>query len=234
MKNPFLFNLFIFLILISFKLNAQACEKDKTTVFITLEEKKELVPDILSLNLKINVITPKEAEAINIMGGLDKALRNLNLEYKGGKYSVYENCWWEEGKKRCAGYKGSIGYLFLLKDYFEQNKVFEVLDEFKNKYGEKIKFEVHEPEWIVSEKKQQEIEKELKLKIIDRAKEFSETVSKTLDKNCDIESIDYNIEPVYRPYSLAKTIREATIEAPEPKKEEKSVSIRAGIRLICK
>jgi len=50
------------------------------------------------------------------MGEVDKELRRLKIDYKGGQYSVFQNCWWEEDKRRCSGYKGEIGYVFLLKD----------------------------------------------------------------------------------------------------------------------
>jgi uncharacterized protein YggE len=228
----------IFLILAFFfyadYLLAQSCEKEGTSVSITLEKEKELVPDTLFLRLRIDVFSQKEVEAINIMGEIDRELRGLNLEYKGGKYSVYENCWWEKDKRRCSGYKGSIDYTFLLNAYSEQKRIFEILDKFKERYGERVKFEVYEPEWGISEKKRKALEEELRLAIIESAKDFSEMVSKALGKNCDIESIDYTTTPVYRPYYLTKAMERAPIEVPEPKREEKSVSVKAGIRLRCK
>ena len=150
----------------------KACESNETTVSITLEEKRELTPDTLLLNFRVNVTASREAEALNLTGSLDKALRKLNLEYKGGKYSVCENCWWEKGERKCIGYKGSIAYSFLLKNYSEQNEVFEVIDRFKKEHGEKVKLEVNEPEWIVSEKRRKEAERELTVLIFERAKDL--------------------------------------------------------------
>jgi hypothetical protein len=67
-------------------------------------------------------------------------LRNLNLAYKGGKYSVYKNAV-EKGKQRCTGYKGSIEYLFELKNAASQNQIFEASRKFKEEYGEKMSLE---------------------------------------------------------------------------------------------
>ncbi|HEA84052.1 MAG TPA: DUF541 domain-containing protein [Thermodesulfobacterium geofontis] len=227
--------LVLLLIILPQKLNAQSCEENGTRVSIILEEEKEIVPDTLSINLRISVLTQKEVEAINIMGEIDKTLKGLNLEYKGGRYSVYENCWWEKGERKCSGYKGRVEYVFLLKEVSQQNKIFEILNGFKEKYGEKLKFSIYRTDWIVSEKEAKKAEDKLRLLIIERAKEFSETVSKALDKNCDIELIDYQARTphplyIYPPRAMEK----ATVEAPEPKREEKTITVRAEVKLKCK
>lgn len=213
-----------------------------TKLSITLEETREPIPDILALDLKVDVTTAKEAEAINILGAIDNVLRNLNLDYKGGKYSVYKNCWWEKGKQRCTGYKGSIGYLFELKNAASQNQIFEALERFKERYEKKMSleemnFSVSQPEWRISEKEYHKVEDELKFKIIDTAKDFSDRVSKKLGKTCYISDIDYDVKrplPI-GPYYGAKAanLMERSIDAPEPKKEEKTVSVRAGVKLRC-
>ena len=202
-----------------------------------MRKKKELTPDVLLLNFRVNVTAFRETEAVNLMGNLDESLRKLNLEYKGGKYSVHENCWWDKGDRKCAGYKGSIAYSFLLKNYSEQNKVFEVIDKFKKEHGEKVKLEVNEPEWIVSEKRRKEVERELTVLIFERAKEFSKTASKALSKTCNIETINYEKEPLrYHPeqFSTFISAEASVVKAPQPEKEEKSVSVRANVKLRCK
>ena len=204
---------------------------------ITLEEKRELTPDTLLLNFRVNVTASREAEALNLMGNLDESLRKLNLEYKGGKYSVRENCWWDKGDRKCAGYKGSIAYSFLLKNYSEQNEIFEVINRFKKEHGEKVKLEVNEPEWIVSEKRRKEAERELTVLIFERAKEFSKTASKALGKTCDVETINYEKGPLrYHPeqFSTFISAEASVVKAPQPEKEEKSVSVRANVKLKCK
>lgn len=217
---------------------AQSCEKEGTTVSIILEREKELIPDILLLNFKASIFTQKEVEAINGLGDIDKALRQLNLEYKGGRYTIYQNCWWEGDKRKCSGYIGSISYTFLLNNYSDQNRIFDVMDKFKEKYGEKVKFEIQEPEWSISKKRRKVTEEELRLLIVESAKDFSKMISKSLEKSCEIVNIDFTTIsiPVYRPFYLktTETIEKRAIDAPEPKRDEQSVGIKASVKLRCK
>lgn len=212
-------------------------ETDRTVITITLEERKELMPDILSLNLSCSAKADREAEVLNMLGHVDRTLRALKFDYSGGSFSVYKNCWWEKDSRKCVGYKGDVNYLFRLKDAKEQNKIIETVDEIKEKYGEKLSYSVSSPQWSISEKKFRESEEELKLRIIDSVKEFLKTVSGRLGRSCSISEINYDIRRPFfeQPYMLkAATMRDAqAIEAPEPKKEERTVSVRAQVRFFC-
>ncbi|MGB9823154.1 MULTISPECIES: SIMPL domain-containing protein [Thermodesulfovibrio] len=213
--------------------------QDDTTVFIILEEVKELIPDILSLSVGVNVNTSKEVDAVNILGAVDKSLKNLGFEYRGGKYYVTKNCWWEENKQKCSGYKGSIHYLFELKEPSQQNKIFQELANFKEKYGEKMDFIVSTPEWTVSKKNLRNAEDALKIEIIGNAQNFAKKVSEKMGKTCSLTSIDYDIR---RPswwwkeeeVSYMMKTTKSMVEAPEPKKEEKTVSVKASVKMICR
>lgn len=212
-------------------------ETDRTVITITLEERKELMPDTLSLNLLVSAKADKEAEVLNMLGGVDKSLRALKFDYSGGSYLVSKNCWWEKDRHKCVGYKGELNYLFRLKEAKEQNKILETVDEIKEKYGEKLSYSVSSPQWSISEKKIREAEEELKIKLIDSAKEFLKTVSNRLGRSCNISEINYDIRRPYFEQSImlkAAPMREAlSIEAPETKKEERTVSVRAQVRLFC-
>jgi len=219
-------------------LYAEEKDYDITRISITLEERKELMPDILSMTVGVNANAAKEAEVINILGAVDKAIRVLNLNYKGGSYSVYKNCWWEKDKRKCSGYKGEIGYSFELKDSKEQNKILEVIDEFKEKYGEKLNYTVSHPQWLISEKKAKETENELKLEMIDTAINFAKKAGEKLGRKCSLSNINYDVRrPIWEPpvfYKAAPMMEKAMIEAPEPKKEDKVVNIKASVNFVCK
>lgn len=212
-------------------------ETERTVITITLEERKELVPDTLSFNLSVSVKADREAEVLNILGVVDKSLRGLKFDYSGGSYSVYKYCWWEKDRRKCVGYKGDVNYQFRLKEAKEQNKILETVDEIKEKYGEKLSFSVSSPQWSISEKKFREAEEELKLRIIDSAKDFLKTVSSRLGRICTLSEINYDIRRPFfeQPYMLkVAPMREAqAIEAPEPKREERALSVRAQIKSIC-
>ncbi len=204
---------------------------EKTEISVILEEKKEILPDTFALGLEIIAIMDTEVKAINIIGSVDKTLRDLGFDYKGGKYWVYQNCWWEKNKRKCSGYKAIVEYLFLLKNPSFQNKILKILEKFKQKYRGSFKFKIYRTDWIVSEKKMDRLKDELRLKIIKKAKDFLIKVSSALGKSCDIKSIDYNVGLHYPSYLPTKS---KGLEAPEPKKEEKTVNIKAKVILICK
>ncbi len=226
----------LFLIFIVSQLYAKSSKnKEKTEVSIILEEKKELLPDTFALGLNITTLMDTEVQAINVIGKVDKILRKLNLNYKGGKYWVYQNCWWKKNKKKCSGYKATVEYVFLLKEPSFQNKIFKILERFKEKYRKNFNFKVYKTEWIVSERKITHVKDKLRLIIIEKAKNFSAKVSSALGKNCDIKSIDYNLRILPPHYFFAtKAVENTAIEAPEPKREEKTVSIKARVKLSCK
>ncbi len=208
-----------------------------TYISLTLEEIKEIMPDILNMTLEVTIIAQKEAEAINMLGVVDKAIRALNIKYSGGSYSVYKNCWWEKDRRKCSGYKGEIGYSFELSDPKEQNKVLDTIDGFKEKYGEKMNYTVSKPQWLISSKIVKTIENELKLEMIDNAQNFAKKAGEKLRKTCSISSIDYDIRRPYfwwrPPIYKSMMIEKSMIEAPEPKKEEKSVNVKASVRIVC-
>ncbi len=228
--------LILFFIFTSTTIYAEEKEYELTRISITLEEAKELIPDTLSMSISVNVFGQKEADAINMLGSIDKAIRALNVKYSGGVYSVYKHCWWEKEKKKCSGYKGDISYVFELRESKEQNKILDTVDEFKEKYGEKMNYTVSKPQWQISGKNIKTAEMELKLNIIDSAKEFAKKVSEKLGKNCSVSSIDYDIKrPFWEPVFYRSAVMEkAMIEAPEPKKEEKTINVKASARFICK
>lgn len=216
---------------------AEEKEYEFTRIFITLEERKELTPDILNMTLSANVTTQREAEAVNMLGEVDKAIRALNIKYSGGSYSVYKNCWWEKNKTKCSGYKGDIGYSFELREAKEQNRILEAIDALKEKYGEKMDYTVSHPQWLISSKNAKSAENELKYGIIDTAKDFAKKAGEKLGKTCSISSIDYDVRrpfiwepPIYKSMTMEKVM----MEAPEPKKEEKTVNVKASVRFICR
>lgn len=219
--------------------NEQVKEYELTRVSITLEEKRDVHPDVLNMNLSVSVKTQRESEAINVLGSVDKSVRALNIDYSGGSYSVYKNCWWEKGKLKCLGYKGDLNYTFKLKEAKEQNRILETIEDIKDRYGEILSYTISNPQWIVSERKFKETENSLKLEIIDSAMELAKRAGEKIGRKCFISNIDYDIRRAYweSPVLLKSAITgidsEKTIESPEPKREEKTVNVKAQVRFIC-
>lgn len=223
-----------FLCFISFAFS-QEKEMQTTNIFFTLQYKEDITPDILKMNTFINASGSRESDVINILGEVDKAIRNLKLEYSGGNYLVQKRCWWEDGKRKCKGYTGEIEYSFMLQRASDQNKVLDILDSFKEKFGEIINYTVSQTVWIVSENKIKDIDEQLKLKLLNRAKDFTVKVSKNLGKECYIKSVNYGyINYIDLEDSRIHLKSLKSIEAPEPKADNISISTKATVELICR
>ena len=240
MKKVMIFTI-VFIIFLSIS-NAFSEPVDSTKVYITLEETKELIPDIYVISISVNVNSIQEAETIKILGNVDKSIKNLHLNYKGGKYNVYRNCWWEKGKEKCSGYKGNVYYYFELEKPEQQNKILETLTDLQEKYQDKVSLTISNPTWTVSKKNLKMAEEELKLEIIATAQSFSKKISEKIGKICRITEINYDVRrpPIWYPFRdedimLKSATRESKIslEAPTPVKEEKTISVKTSITLIC-
>ncbi|MEN3039863.1 MAG: hypothetical protein ABDI07_12095, partial [Candidatus Kryptonium sp.] len=91
----------------------------------------------------------REGDVLNMLGNVDKAIRELGVSYSGGSYDLQKNCLWEAGRQRCSGFKGTLNYIFELKDAKQQGKVTETVDSFKDKYGKNIEYEILITSFIV-------------------------------------------------------------------------------------
>jgi len=155
--------------------------KKVTRVSIVLEHKREVQPDILSLRVNMKIKTDKEIDAINILGDVDKRIRKLGFNYKGGNYRIEQNCWWTRKGQVCEGVNGYISYNFELKDYKEQNELYETLNKITESYPS-LTFEVSEPIWITSQKLTDKVQNEIKLELIEKAQDFRGALTEKLGK----------------------------------------------------
>jgi hypothetical protein len=151
---------------------------------------------------------------------------------------VSENCWWYQDKKICDGFNGNITYVFELKDFVQQNLIFNKLDNLSKKYKD-LHFNIYEPVWNISDKMKEKVEDGLKLTIIDKSQNFAKEISKKLGKTCSIESINYTVnryEPLYfGDIAILKSnfTAESSIKAPNPKKEDTTISVNASVDFNC-
>lgn len=228
------------LIFFIFDSNAQdRVSEDKVTrIYLTLEQKVDIQPDLLQMNLHITSKADKEAEVVNALGNIDKAIRALGLDYSGGKYSVEKNCFYEKNKWKCVGYIGNLHYYFKLTNPKEQNKILEAIESVKEKLGDKLEYSVDQPQWVVTEKQTRRLEKNLKLDLLSHAVEFAKEVGEKIGRKCSLFSIDFDMNRgilLSSPVFLKSAERRAvpSIEAPEPKKDDKVVNVKAKVNIIC-
>lgn len=201
-------------------------------ISLTLQEEEALTPDVLKVDISINAHGNKEADVVGMLGEIDRTIRSLGLEYSGGNYWVQKNCWWEEGKRKCKGYLGELRYSFRLQRAWDQNRLLDALDGLKEKFGEAINYAISQTIWIVSEIKIRDLEERLRLRLLDRAKDFATKVSKKLGKECHIQNVNYEyVSPIRggRDFMALKSS-----QAPEPRMEDIFISVRAVVGFVCR
>ncbi|MFN3599130.1 MAG: hypothetical protein ACK4VK_05280 [Aquificaceae bacterium] len=202
-------------------------------ISLSLEEEESLTADILRVDIFVNASGNKEIDVVNMLGEVDKAVKSLGFEYSGGNYWVQKNCWWERDKRRCEGFLGELRYSFRLQKASDQNRLLDLLDAFKEKFGKAINYTVSQTIWVVSNKKTEGLKEELRLRLLDKARDFATKAGKRLGKECHIQSVSYeHISPIRGDIGLM-TLKSAS-EAPEPKMEEISTSVRAIVGLVCR
>jgi len=121
-----------------------------------------------------------------------------------------------------SGYIGEFCFLEYVHNYLEE------------KFGNLT--------WIISEKLYKEKERELKLDILSTAVEFGKQAGERLGRRCVVSNINYEVRgfyflPVHRTVmkSAELEVEKAAplIEAPEPKRDEKTIYIKAQVSYIC-
>jgi len=74
----------------------------------------------------------------------------------------------------------------------------------------------------------------LKIEIIDNAKDFLSKIAGKLGKSCFIASIDYDVSQSFSGYGPILYKSSKSVSAPEPKKDERSVEIKARVGVVCR
>jgi hypothetical protein len=207
---------------------------DTTYVDAIINVHSNVMPDVYTIYVSIVVKDKKEKDVINTLGKIDRSIRNLNVDYVGGNYNLSKNCYYDENKQICEGFIGYSYYKFNLKEVENQVNILETFSslkkEFKNMY-----FQIEGSEWILSKHLRDRIEDSLKISIIDRINNFSEQISKKINKKCILKTITYK-QDYYFPYYKRKygSFEEAeAFTAPSPKSEEITISVEANIKLAC-
>ncbi len=208
--------------------------ENKLVIISPVEASRSIMPDMYVFSVSVSVISDSEGKALNLLGELDKKVRELGLRYKGGGYSVNKNCWWSENRQVCDGYKGHVYYLFEMKDPSKQNKVLQLLSNYKKESRGEIDISISNTTWKVSGKTIKKVEEALKFEVITNSIEFARKVGEQLKMACTINEINFQPRPtpVYPMYRTM--LKEKSIEAPAPAKGERTVTVRAELKVLCR
>jgi len=209
-------------------------DPDSLLIVTPIEAKRDILPDRYVFSTDITVVSQRESDALNILGEIDDGIRNLGVRYRGGKYSVSKKCWWEHDKRICNGYKGRVHYIFEMFEPASQDTVLELFSKYKENSRLNIDINISNTGWIVSEDKKRSVTKELRYEAIRNSLDLAEQIAGMLNRLCIVKEINFQPPPstVYPPYRAM--MKERSIKAPEPTKDEYSITIRAETKIICR
>ncbi len=210
-----------------------AVATENTTVKVEMSASRYVIPDTYTLPISVSIKLKREKDVINALGKVDRTVRELNVRYRGGNYSVYRVTRWDPSKKKYIfeGFRGSLRYTFLLENPTAQDRILSSLTALKEK-GLSISIEVGGASWTVSERKASSVKNLLRIKLLKKAKLFSDAIGKTLGKSCDIKSVDFTSLP-FTPVRY-KSLSKSAVSAPVPKRSERKLSIKATVIFNCR
>ncbi|MGC8588435.1 MAG: hypothetical protein ACP5LI_05405 [Hydrogenobaculum sp.] len=189
-------------------------------ISIQLKDNKSLLPSVYKLGVAINYSAQSSDDVVVYLGRVDSMIRSLNIPYKGGNFSILKNCFYNNNKYICEGYKGIDSYTFYMKNPKDQDKLLNAL--------KGINYQITYSGFVVPkeeiDKAKDYLVKDLAKKSIDYALEFS----KIFNKDCFVKSLSY-AENTPRPiaFAMAKTL-------PLPAISKQNVSMSAFVNISCR
>ncbi|MGC9144102.1 hypothetical protein, partial [Hydrogenobaculum sp.] len=189
-------------------------------ISIQLKDNKSLLPSVYKLGVAINYSAQSSDDVVVYLGRVDSMIRSLNIPYKGGNFSILKNCFYNNNKYICEGYKGIDSYTFYMKNPKDQDKLLNAL--------KGINYQITYSGFVVPkeeiDKAKDYLVKDLAKKSIDYAAEFS----KIFNKDCFVKSLSY-AENTPRPiaFAMAKTL-------PLPAISKQNVSMSAFVNISCR
>ncbi len=198
---------------------------EETSVFYQIKKEIYLNPDEFWIGISVEASGNSEEKVISALGKADTRIKKLKLYYKGGYYRVFKNCFWENKKYICKGFKGESFYALRLDSPQEQKKVFKTLDKYPRDYKYLVNFE----EWRVSEKRIKEVEKNLEKAIFKEIFDKKRFLENQLNKKCYIKEIRF--ESGYYPFF---TRSKSFSAIPEPTRNKKLFTRKARVIFVCK
>ena len=141
-----------------------------TEIRDTLVVSREVKPDIYCVSLNVSFRGNSESAVLQALSETDTHIRALNLNYTGGKFTVFPSREWipEERKYRIVGFVGRIDYRFTLKKPSQQEEVIKALEEVKRRIP--INYTISSVGWCISKPLMRRVQQELKIKALKEAK----------------------------------------------------------------
>ncbi len=212
-----MFRIVLFLSTVLISLPSSA---DGLTVEEPIEVSEEVEADLYEVPFTVEVQSREEERVLNVLHAVDNAVRLLDVEYDGGKFTLQP----VKDKNGSTLFVGRVYYLLKLKNPSDLRKVLETLENLKRNYPEMV-FSVGYGRWTVEPSKVKKVKVELKRELFGKVLKEVKNLSETLGAECRVKKVHLS-EGTY-PFIPFK------INIPNPKKGKVKIELRAEVIFEC-
>jgi len=193
------------------------------------EFEKKIIPDILSVNIKISTTKKNLEQVITRLGEFSNNLKNVEgVTLKDRSFTTSTLHKYKNNKPIKIGYVGYKSYQIVSKN---EKKLQTFLQQIQADEKSDIDFSFSSGSWQIDKKQKEKIKEQISIEAIKWAKKYAKNLSKTVDDRCKLETI---ILTENRKNDIVPVTFKAMKNYPLPKKEEQTVSIFSYFKYRCK
>ncbi len=197
---------------------------------------KSVYPDILQTYVKISIESEDEEYINKNIEKFNKFIKNDNSVIKeNGSYVLNPKYRYYKNKQEFMGYIGSLRYEVKSKDAKKINhflsKLIEIKKEFRTR---KVKLNVSNLKWQISENKQEKYIDELRLEAIMWAQDYKKSLSSKLALSCMLKNININGGSNINHFRSVKAMEASAVSNLAPINSSKKVNLNASFIMECK
>lgn len=196
-----------------------------------------VTPDLLTTYISINIDDEDENfinEKIEIFNNFIR--KDSKVNKKNGSFTLSPKYRYYKDKQEFTGYVGILRYKIEAKNAKNINSFTNELIAVKQKIdSRKVKLNISNVSWVISQKLQEKSLDDLRINVIKWIENYSDTLSTSLRKECEVEKI--NINRSAQNFLRAEAAGLASMKTRSdiaPINSDKEISINPNFILECK
>lgn len=196
-----------------------------------------VTPDLLTTYISINIDDEDENfinEKIEIFNNFIR--KDSKVNKKNGSFTLSPKYRYYKDKQEFTGYVGILRYKIEAKNAKNINSFTNELIAVKQKIdSRKVKLNISNVSWVISQKLQEKSLDDLRINVIKWIENYSDTLSTSLRKECEVEKI--NINRSAQNFLRAEAAGLASMKTRSdiaPVNSDKEISINPNFILECK
>jgi len=204
---------------------------------ISFDKSFEIVlkPDTLTTHITISTIKSSEKEVLKKLTSFSTYISGyLDVDKKGGNYSIYPEYKYENNHRYKNGYRGNMNYQISSKKAEDVNTFIANLHDKKKDFD--VDISLSSVNWQLSPEQKEGQLDALRLKAIVWINDYAKTLSTQIKSECSVSKIFLN-QTTYnypQPRMMMESKSLASDAAPTPEQDNQKMTINPHFELECK